>query len=187
MPRDKDKEPIEEESEEEAESASLDHSNTTQAKRTTIHFPKWNANEQDSWPPFAMKVKSYVSRLGYGDLIKVANNKMELGSDKDLLQANYQCFHDLVLNVTRGDALRVLSSCEEETFTSAWMKLIKESGTTTSIRCSALVREITHIGIQQFTNMQSYSTKCGQGGAHHSWYIILFSIVHRRYYGYPLV
>ena len=69
-----------------------------------------------------MKVKSYVSRLGYGDLIKVANNKTGLGSDKDLLQANYQCFHDLVLNATGGDALEILSSCGEETFTPAWVK-----------------------------------------------------------------
>ena len=78
MPRNKDKEPIEVESEEK-KSASLAHLNTTQAKRTAIHFPKSNANEQDSWPPFATKVESYVSRLAYDDLTKVANNKMELG------------------------------------------------------------------------------------------------------------
>ena len=37
---------------------------------------------------------------------------------------------------------------------------MREFGTTTSIRRNALVREITHIDIQQFTNMQSYRTKC---------------------------
>ena len=85
---------------------------------------------------------------------------MELGSDKGLLQANYQCFHDLVLNVTGGDALEILSSYEDETSASAWIKLMREFGATISIRRNALVREITHIDIQHFTNMQSYRTKC---------------------------
>ena len=152
------------EGEDDFSSAQSGRSNRGNASiKQSLSFPTWDSDKRDEWQTFSMRVRTFMRRTGSNAVYEVAMGSKDIADfemDEDFHDYNETLHCDLVLNIKGSGATEILQS-SNDTFTDAWPKLLREFGTTTSIRRMELVRQLVTLSMDNYHHeMPKYKAAC---------------------------